>query len=256
MICPPPPHPSFLFHCIVDRHVVENAMVLAYGSRVLLTKNQKALTPLGLNDGAIGTVISILNTEGNKPPNNPEVVVVDFPKYSGPCWLQDHPTWLLITLNEARCEDHCCTREGFPLIPEYGISIAKSQGTTIGRSKQITHVVIKLNRKIDMEKLILGTAYTAFSRVCEDQWRAGQVGPGGHGPTDDFDHGGAPELWGRQNHWTSKIFDSSDFSDTLASSSLHCPLVIVRIDFLILAMGHTPIPTIEIASRLSIVKLE
>ena len=68
------------------------------------------------------------------------------------------------------------------------------------------------------------------------QWRAGQVGPGGHGPTDDFDNGGAPELWGRQNHWTSKIFDSSDFSDTLASSSLHCPLVIVRIDFLILAI--------------------
>ena len=61
--------------------------------------------------------------------------------------MESHPTWVPMPVNEARCEDNCCTRTGFP----YGISIAKSQGITIGELKQITHVIIKLNPETKME---------------------------------------------------------------------------------------------------------
>ena len=54
------------------------------------------------------------------------MIVVEFQKYRGQSWMESHPTWVPIPVNEARCEDNCCTRTGFPLIPAYGISIFNS----------------------------------------------------------------------------------------------------------------------------------
>ncbi|XP_066924267.1 uncharacterized protein [Clytia hemisphaerica] len=138
---------------------------IAVGSRVLLTKNQLSLTPLGLNNGAIGKVIAILYAEGEAPPSFPEAVVVDFPRYKGPSWLQEHPTWVPIPVNEARCDTNCCSRRGLPLMPGYCIPISKSQGMTIGPNEPCTHIRIKLNKEIFMEKLNLGITYTALSRA-------------------------------------------------------------------------------------------
>ncbi|XP_066914121.1 uncharacterized protein [Clytia hemisphaerica] len=138
---------------------------IAVGSRVLLTKNQLSLTPLGLNNGAIGKVIAILYAEGEAPPSFPEAVVVDFPRYKGPSWLPEHPTWVPIPVNEARCDTNCCSRRGFPLMPGYCIPISKSQGMTIGPNEPCTHIRIKLNKEIFMEKLNLGITYTALSRA-------------------------------------------------------------------------------------------
>ena len=67
------------------------------------------------------------------------------------------------------CEGHCCSRKGLPLMPGYAITIAKSQGMSIGANKPATHARVKLQRKTDMERNCLGTAaYTAFSR-CEKE---------------------------------------------------------------------------------------
>ena len=147
---------------------IPSVCVVATGCRVILTRNQGELTRLGLNNGAIGTVVSILYEKGIRPPAFPEAVIVDFPKYRGPTWNKDHPTWIPITLNSVMCDDKCCSRDGFPLIPGYAITIAKSQGMTIGKNQQITKAFIKLSENINMEKLCYGTAYTAFSRVTED----------------------------------------------------------------------------------------
>ena len=147
---------------------IPNVCVVAAGCRVILTRNQGELTRLGLNNGAIGTVISIIYRDGEKPPNFPEAVIVDFPKYRGPSWISNKPTWIPITVNSVMCDNKCCSREGFPLIPGYAITIAKSQGMTIGKKEQINSAIIKLSDKINMEKLAYGTAYTAFSRVTED----------------------------------------------------------------------------------------
>ncbi|XP_066927171.1 uncharacterized protein [Clytia hemisphaerica] len=138
---------------------------IAVGSRVLLTKNQFSLTPFGLNNGAIGKVIAILFGRGKAPPEFPEAVVVDFPRYKGPAWLPEHPTWVPIPVNESRCENNCCSRTGLPLMPGYCIPISKSQGMTIGPNEPCTHIRIKLNKEIFMEKLNLGITYTALSRA-------------------------------------------------------------------------------------------
>ena len=56
-------------------------------------------------------------------------------------------------------------------MPAYAIPIAKSQGMTIGAGKPATHCRIKLQQKNVMEKLSLGTTYTAMSRVeRESNW--------------------------------------------------------------------------------------
>ena len=67
-------------------------------------------------------------------PEMPEIVVIDFTKYKGPVWDEHHPTWVPITANVVTCEDvkKCCKRTSFPLITGYAITIAKSQGMTIG----------------------------------------------------------------------------------------------------------------------------
>ena len=44
---------------------------IAVGAKVILTKNQKGLTSYGLNNGALGKVISILYEENVKPPKFP-----------------------------------------------------------------------------------------------------------------------------------------------------------------------------------------
>ena len=94
----------------------------------MLTKNQGSLTSYGLNNGAIGRVVSILYERGKSPPDFPQCVVVDFPSYSGPSWLKDHPTWIPIPPRTSRCDRNCCSRVGLPLIPCHALPIAKSQG--------------------------------------------------------------------------------------------------------------------------------
>ena len=141
------------------------------GARVMLTKNQQTLTRFGLNNGAMGTVVSIIYEEGERPPNSPNAIVVNFPKYSGPVWLEGHPTWVPIPQIESACENRCCIRTGFPLIPSYALTIPKCQGMTVGINELCTHIVIKLTEETNMEKQNLGQAYTAFSRCSEDtEW--------------------------------------------------------------------------------------
>ena len=142
--------------------------ILAAGCRVMLTKNQGVLTSLGLNNGAVGTVRSILFNSEVSPNKFPEVIFVDFPKYSGPAFHPEHPKCVPIPPVGTRCDTDCCTRKGFPLVAAYAITISKSQGMTIGPGQQCTHAVINLRKETGMEQTAPGLSYTAFSRVSED----------------------------------------------------------------------------------------
>ena len=88
--------------------------LIAVGATVMLTKNQRGLTGLGLNNGAMGTVVSILYEDGHAPPSFPYAVVVDFNGYTGPSWIDEKPTWVPIPVDEGRCETNCCVRRGIP----------------------------------------------------------------------------------------------------------------------------------------------
>ena len=126
------------------------------------------MTKFGLKNGAIGTVISIVYLNGQIPPTFPEFVV-DFQKYKGPPMYKDHPTWVLIIVSDTFCETKCCTRQEYPLKTGYAITIAKSQGVTIGKNELVTNAIVKLSPKIYMEKFCYGHTYTAISRVSEDE---------------------------------------------------------------------------------------
>ena len=145
--------------------------MIAVGSRVILTKNQKEFTPYGLNNGAVGIVKAILYKEGVSPPQPPEAVVVYFPKYSGPAWDINNPKFVPITPISSRCESECCTRTGLPLMPGYSLPIAKAQGITVGKDQPAEFMRVKLQQEKYMEQQSLGITYTALSRAeSEDRW--------------------------------------------------------------------------------------
>ena len=127
------------------------------------------MTVCGLNNGKMERVVSICYADNRGPPDFPECVVIDFPGYTGPHWLENHPTWVPIPLNSGRCENNCCSRQGFPLTPGYAIPIAKSQGMTIGHGKPMTHCRVKLQSNTQMESLNLRTAYVSLSRSDADE---------------------------------------------------------------------------------------
>ena len=104
---------------------------------------------MGLNNGAIGTVVSAILRERVKPPVFPEAVIVDFQRYKGPVWSKDHPTWIPIIVNSVMC-DRISIDTGI-----YAITITKSQGMTIGENQQITKAIIKLSYNINMEKYVM-----------------------------------------------------------------------------------------------------
>lgn len=142
---------------------------LAVGMSVMLTKNQVNI--YGLNNGAVGKVISILYQPGVKPPAMPQAVVVYFNQYTGPAWMPGNPKWVPISPVESRCDSKCCSRTGFPLIPAYAIPIAKSQGMTIGPGQPITHARVKIQQTSQFENLCPALTYTALSRVSkEENW--------------------------------------------------------------------------------------
>ena len=148
---------------------IVNKSLVAVGTTVILTKNQKGLTQYGLNNGAIGKVISMLYDENTTSPEFPSAVVVEFPGCKGPPWIPQFPKWVPIPVDEGRCDTNCCARKGLPLMPGYAIPIAKSQGMTIGAHQPATHCRIKLQSRNMMQKLSLGTTYTALSRVESNQ---------------------------------------------------------------------------------------
>ena len=141
---------------------------LTVNSRVMLTKNQGSLTPLGLNNGALGNIISIIYPPDQRPPSPPTAVIVDFPGYKGPPFFHGHNTWVPIVQDIVRCGSNCCFRKNIPLISGYALTIAKSQGMTIGPSSDIQRVIIKMSESPAMENRNLGQAYTAFSRASND----------------------------------------------------------------------------------------
>ena len=117
---------------------------LAVGMPVMLTKNQGGgqLVRYGLNNGAIGTFIANLYPPLVGPPylahatsgpadGPPLAAVCDFPGYTGPPWMPDHPTWIPIPWQESFDFEKSQGATGLPLKPCYAVSVHKSQVRTV-----------------------------------------------------------------------------------------------------------------------------
>jgi hypothetical protein len=119
-------------------HSKSSSAVVLEGSSVNYTYCKTARVNLTVNinvkyalyNGAVGTVVDIVYPEGLSPSDGgfPEFVVVDFPKYTGPPWMEDHPTWIPVCPVERRLDCHCCKRILPPLRPGFGTTIHRVQG--------------------------------------------------------------------------------------------------------------------------------
>ena len=108
-----------------------NQLALTHQAKFVLTRNlwQEA----GLVNGAIGFIHAIIFKEGADTSGVclPDMLLVKFPKYSGPSYLPEEekivPIYPIQATWYTRDKD-LMTRSQFPLIPGYAITVHKAQG--------------------------------------------------------------------------------------------------------------------------------
>ena len=102
------------------------------GASVMLTMN--IWPPVGLCNGSMGTVMDIIYSVNNQPPDLPTAVVVKFDYYSGPLFsnmpscVPIPPVTATVTIGNSIHE-----RQQIPLKLAWALTIHKSQGMTLKR---------------------------------------------------------------------------------------------------------------------------
>ena len=141
-------------------------LYLCKGAKVMLTWNINV--EHGLFNGSIGVVMDILYFNGRKPGDSlPDVVMVEFDKYTGPPFVPYNRKLVPIVPVERRidCKCHCCKRKQLPLRLAWGTTIHRCQGMTIGKGESSKYIV-DLNRR---------TLEHYFSPVSCKKCRGGQM---------------------------------------------------------------------------------
>ncbi|XP_057817259.2 uncharacterized protein LOC131030442 [Cryptomeria japonica] len=129
-----------------DEEQLESKILLCIGQEVMLSANLWVET--GLVNGALGQVKEIVYNAGERPPELPLFVVVQFKKYIGPVWDQHNPKNIpLIPISRG-------LRRQIPLKMAWALTIHKSQGLTLQRA---TIDIGNTDRQ--------GLTFTAISRV-------------------------------------------------------------------------------------------
>ena len=138
---------------------------LCVGYRVMLTRN--LWSEKGLVNGAQGTVFDMSWANGVTDPRAtlPEVIMVVFDHYTGPPFTMPDGSVLqkggklvvpiLPVEHDFQVQGGDCSREQFPLVVSYAITVHKSQGITLARA------VCDLSTP----DFTLGLSYVAVSRV-------------------------------------------------------------------------------------------
>ena len=109
-----------------------NKLPFAHQSKFVLTRNlwQEA----GLVNGSIGFIQYIIYREGADTKGAPDMLLMRFPNYTGPSYLPEEekivPIYPIDATWSTRDKDSM-TRTQFPLIPGYGITVHKAQGSII-----------------------------------------------------------------------------------------------------------------------------
>ena len=135
-------------------HGLPSQIMLAKDCKVILTTN--LWKEAGLTNGAKGIVKYIVYEPSFKPPDLPSMVIVQFPQYIGPSYLNDCNNCVPIVpmKKDWFTGKKLCWRRMLPLKPAYGTTIHSSQGQSLDR------VIINIG---DIE-FSNGLTYTAISR--------------------------------------------------------------------------------------------
>ncbi len=120
-----------------DRHYDDSVIpctLLCVNSKVALT-GRNFLPNWGLYNGSIGTVMDIVFRPGDNPNHGdlPLYILVDFPQYKGPIYIEGRPNLVPIPIVETTCNfKGCCTRKFVPLTLAFGKTIHTFQGSSAG----------------------------------------------------------------------------------------------------------------------------
>ena len=134
------------------------------GARVMLTNNINV--DYGLYNGAVGTVVDIIYPEGKSPVDQvfPQFILVEFPRYTGPSWIEGNPKLIPVTAIQRRLDCNCCFRTQVPLRPGFGTTCHRVQGMTIGPGNLNRYIVINPGSKT-FEARNPGILYVSLSRA-------------------------------------------------------------------------------------------
>jgi len=150
--------------CFKKDNDIEPVTNICRGAKVqLMGKNFEP--DWGLYNGSIGTVKEIIFQRDENPLDGtlPQYVIVDFPEYCGPPWIEDQPKWVPIPQVELQCQSHCCTVKFIPLSLAYAKTGHTFQGQSAGIGHAIPCIIIQPGSS-KMEKLCPGLLYMFLSR--------------------------------------------------------------------------------------------
>lgn len=151
--------------CLRKESDIEPILNICRGARVQI-RGKNFEPDWGLYNGAIGHVVEIIYEKNSSPLDGsiPEYVVVDFPQYRGPPWIQEKPSWIPIPPLEVKCRKHCCTLQYLPLSLAYAKTGHTFQGQTVGPGYVIPCIVVHPGKK-KMELNCPGLMYMFISRA-------------------------------------------------------------------------------------------
>ena len=143
---------------------LQKTLFISKNAKVMLSVN--LCVQYGLFNGAMGIVRDILYKDNTKPPGLPDVVLVEFPGYTGPPFIPDNPKLVPINPVERRmdCVCHCCKRKQIPLRLGWATTIHKCQGMTIGEGETNRFIIISPGTK-SFESKSPGSLFVALSRA-------------------------------------------------------------------------------------------
>ena len=142
-----------------------STLYLANKAKVTLTVN--LCVPFGLFNGAVGVVEDIIYLGEKRPPEVlPDFVLVDFPCYTGPAFIEERPTLLPIVpvVRLIDCSCHCCSRKQIPLRLGWASTIHRCQGMTIGAGEVNRYIVIHPGTRA-FESKTPGALFVSLSRA-------------------------------------------------------------------------------------------
>ena len=116
-------HPSTAFDGL--RSVIN----LVRGCKVMLTRN--VAYKYGLANGTRGKLVGVIYPEGQPVGSFPEAIVVQAPEYCGPAFYPSEPKWVPILPKVSVKEGTRHSREQFPIVAGYALTVNKAQGLTL-----------------------------------------------------------------------------------------------------------------------------
>ena len=116
-------------------HGLQKTLFLCEDAKVVLTINVN--NRFHLFNCSVGKV-DIVYGPGRSPKDGfPAYILVDFPNFTGPAIIPEHPTYVAVPVVQRRVECNYCSPKQLPLRLGWGSTIHKCQGMNIGQGSNI-----------------------------------------------------------------------------------------------------------------------